>query len=292
MNIAVIGGGSIGLLVGYYLSKHHDVTMFVKREKQKQAIQSKYINLYKKPITYKSEKLDVALLKDIHSQFDLYIFCVKQTQLEDILISIAPVIDKRPLLFLQNGMGHIETTQRYEQPIYVGVVSHGAHRVNDYEVNHLGKGSIKIASLTSSNQELDHLIDTLHLNDFPIEKSDNWEKLLKEKLIVNAVINPITALFDVPNGAIIKDRNLRYLANKICEETAVVLQLSEKESWKMIVNTARITEDNVSSMRADIQNNRKTELEAITGYIIKNALIDVSYTSFIYHAILALEERD
>lgn len=291
VKIAVIGGGSIGLLVGYYLSNHHDVTMFVRRKEQKDSIQSNNIKLIQAATLYNGTNVEAKLLNDMDSSYDLYIICVKQTHLQDVL----PYIDKlscpSSLLFLQNGMGHIETIQTYGSSVFIGVVSHGAHRSSDNEVSHLGDGVIKIASITGNSEELHSLTNLLHQKAFPISPHSDWENLLKEKLIINAVINPITALFDVPNGRILMNEHLHYLAKKLCEEAATVLQLPVAESWDEIVYVAEQTKENVSSMRADIHQGHRTEVEAITGYILKQALVEVPYTNFIYRGILALNDE-
>src|SRR5699024_8531507 len=283
--------GSSGLLIGYYLSHHHHVTMMVRRDEQKDSIQSNNIKLKQASSLYESANVDATLLKDIDSHFDLYIICVKQTHLKDTLSYIEKFSDTQPLLFLQNGMGHIETIQTYNQPVYIGVVSHGAHRSRDNVVSHLGNGMIKIASLTGKSDELNSLAQRLNQETFPIELHNDRESLLKQKLMINAVINPITALFDVPNGKILTNKHLHYLAKELCKETATVLQLSETDSWDEIVYVAEQTKENVSSMRADIQQGSKTEIEAITGYILKQALTKVPYSNFIYRAILALNDE-
>src|SRR5699024_8419473 len=247
------------------------------------SIQSNNIKLKQASSLYESANVDATLLKDIDSHFDLYIICVKQTHLKDTLSYIEKFSDTQPLLFLQNGMGHIETIQTYNktknikysdtkpllflqnsmghietiqtynQPVYIGVVSHGAHRSRDNVVSHLGNGMIKIASLTGKSDELNSLAQRLNQETFPIELHNDWESLLKQKLMINAVINPITALFDVPNGKILTNKHLHYLAKELCKETATVLQLSETDSWDEIVYVAEQTKENVSSMRADIQ---------------------------------------
>lgn len=291
MNIAVIGGGSIGLLVGYYLSNHHHVTMFVKREEQRNSIQLNNINLKQASTLYESANVNSKIIEDIDSQFDLYIVCVKQIHLKDTLTYIEKLSYTRPFLFLQNGMGHIEMIQSYRQPIYIGVVSHGAHRLLDNEVSHLGNGTIKIASLTGTDEQLNNLIHCLNQKEFQVDGNESWENLLKQKLIINAVINPITALFDVPNGEILINEHLYYLAKKVCEETATVLEISEADSWTEIVDVAERTKENISSMRADVQQKSETEIEAITGYIIKQASTEIPYTNFIYRAILALDDE-
>lgn len=291
VNIAIIGGGSVGLLVSHYLAEHHQITLYVKREEQKKLLNTEPLRLIQDALEYETTNLTVKLIGEMDSIYDLFIICVKQAQINDILKVLRNYSFTGPLLFLQNGMGHLEALRTIPQSVYVGVVSHGAHRTSQNRVRHLGSGTIKLASLTGNEAELARLQNKLHDTNFPIEREKDWETLLKAKLIVNAVINPLTALFDVPNGKLIKNNHLRFLAKEICKETAVVLQLPFDEAWEQVVKTAEMTKDNVSSMRADVQMKRETEIEAITGFVLNAAKVDLPYTTFVYKAILALDQE-
>src|SRR5690625_2100887 len=186
-------------------------------------------------------------------------------------------------------MGHIKMLQQLIQPVYIGVVSHGAHRTSDYEVHHLGKGSISLASVTGNEKELKQLTEKLSQDYFPVQQVKNWERLLKDKLIVNAVINPLTALFDVPNGEVVQNEDIQYLAKKICEETALALDLDKELAWRRVKDIALNTKENISSMRSDLQKRQMTEIEAISGFILhENNPEQFPYTTFVYRAILAL----
>lgn len=289
MNITVIGGGSIGLLISSYLSERHQVSLYVRRDEQKQMINDNQIYRTNNGVQVQSTNIVANTVENIHSRTDLCIICVKQTQINDVLKEILMIDDNIPLLFLQNGMGHIDMLADIPNPIYVGVINHGSHRTSDNTVHHLGNGSIDVASFSGNKEQLHTLINSLHESNFPIIHQESWEIILKEKLIVNAVINPLTALFDVKNGKIITNKYIYNLAKNICEETALVLYLPTDSSWKKVMEIAKQTKENVSSMRADIQGKRETEIEAITGYILKTAQISLPYTTFIYEAIRALE---
>lgn len=291
MNIGIIGGGSIGLLVGSYLSKNHVVTLYVKRKEQKEALQAKELVLYKFSNSFRSTPIKVKLISEI-DQNDCFFICVKQNHLYEIAPFYTKLDDQTPLIFLQNGMGHVEKLQSLSQPTYVGIVNHGANRMNDYTVNHLGEGTITLASVTGSEEQLAMLIDQLYDSSFVFKKVDDFIPLMHEKLIINAVINPLTAIFDVPNGSVIQNESLRLLARNLCEEAANILRIHTELAWEKIYRVASSTAENTSSMRADILNGKKTENEAISGYILHLAETgQAPYTTFVYHSILVLERK-
>ena len=49
-----------------------------------------------------------------------------------------------------------------------------------------------------------------------------FHKVLWEKLLVNAVINPLTALFNIPNGKILNLPDYDRIANEIVKEGVTV----------------------------------------------------------------------
>lgn len=286
MKIGVIGGGSIGLLMAVYLSEQHEVTIYVRRNKQKEHINTRGLYIGQ---THIQRHIKVEILTNIQAA-DCFFICVKQTDLHDVL----PFIQKFqtvPTMFLQNGMGHLHMIDKLDQPLCVGVVEHGAQRINDNHVEHTGEGVIKIAAYKDETHDLDRLIVALDRPHFPVIHMDDWYDLLSEKLIVNAVINPLTALFRVQNLQIVKNSYIRNLAKVLCAETATVLRLNESEEWERVQTIAQKTGANRSSMLTDIESDRLTEIEAITGYILGLSDAHLPYTSFVYQGIKAIEKQ-
>lgn len=291
MRIGIIGGGSIGLLVSSLLSLKHKnkfkITIYVRRYEQKQSINQNGL------VLNQSEKTQVRsmLINDLEKEDYLFI-CVKQTHIESLLPFLKRKVDGAPLIFLQNGMGHIEFIQSLHNPIFVGVVEHGALRISDHEVLHTGRGLIRLATYKGDSEQLEYLINKLHHPNFPIQSSTHWNHLLAEKLVVNAVINPLTTLFGVKNIQIITNQYINQLAKKLCQEAARTLNLDVKNQWEKVVKIARSTGNNTSSMLSDLRNKQKTEIEAISGFLLKNSKENIPYTFFAYKSIQAMEEKN
>ncbi|RMZ88538.1 hypothetical protein DV736_g4228, partial [Chaetothyriales sp. CBS 134916] len=105
-----------------------------------------------------------------------------------------------------------------------------------------------------------------------------------EKLSSNAVLNPLTALYDVPNGAMLGNHGLNIVQNMLVSETSLVFRnLPElqavpnirhrfsagrlKELFTLIANNTAL---NSSSMREDLRYQRfSTEVDYINGYIVR-----------------------
>lgn len=96
-----------------------------------------------------------------------------------------------------------------------------------------------------------------------------------KKLVANAVINPLTALHDVPNGALVDDPALQQEARALCAEADTLLTALDSNwpghSFSAVLQVARATAGNTSSMRADRQRGATTEIEAINGWLLRQA---------------------
>ncbi|WP_220083833.1 ketopantoate reductase family protein [Salinibacillus kushneri] len=294
MKIGIIGLGSIGLLLSACLAREdHQVTCYVRRNQQKERLRTKGVSLYtlhhNRPSSFKVNAKSLGEL----DEHDLYVVCVKYPQLDEVIQTLrtkAP--DNKPILFLQNGMSHVEWVSTLQQPVFIGVLDHGARRKNDHSVEHTGAGVIRIGALVKKDKTLmNHILDVLDTSDFPWIYDENPINLLKQKLVVNAVINPLTAIFDVENGELLTNPYLYHLAKGLCEETCQVLQFPFDKYWDYVKRVAKHTGRNSSSMREDIRNQNQTEIDTISGYVLKQSIRKLPYTSFVYNGIKALENR-
>ncbi|MCT2538070.1 2-dehydropantoate 2-reductase [Aquibacillus koreensis] len=285
MKIGVIGGGAIGLLVSTYLSRlGHDITIYVRNKEQKDEINNQGVHL----VGERPTKVTALFFHEYKEQ-DYVFVCVKSYQLASVIHAIKAI--EAPTIFLQNGMGHVDDLQSYqlEQDIIVGTCEHGAMKKNHCSVHHTGFGKINLASLNGERDSLIRLVRVIDHPAFPFKEQNNWYKMLGEKLVVNAVINTITSIFQVKNGEILTNPYLESLAQSICNEVCVVLGFDQKREWRNVKTIIDLTKENNSSMKEDIFYNRQTEIESIIGYLLKHAKSSLPNLSFVYNAVNALQ---
>ncbi|WLR47047.1 2-dehydropantoate 2-reductase [Halobacillus litoralis] len=285
MKIGIIGAGSIGLLAGAYLGEQHEVHMFVKKEEQRKTLAEEGIicEQFTKPVPVYAH-----LVTQMREGYDLWVVTIKQHAMDDFLKQDLP--SDAPYLFLQNGMGHLEKLSQTGLKSAVGVIEHGALAKSSNEVDHRGIGNIQIA--VYRRMEPNHgrsLAKELHTANFPVVYKEQYEPMLKSKLIINTVINPLTALFSQPNRSILTNPSINELARMLCKEACSVLGLSFLEEWERVKRIAETTGENHSSMLKDITENRLTEVDSISGYILDHGKYPLPYHHFVVHAIHALE---
>lgn len=98
------------------------------------------------------------------------------------------------------------------------------------------------------------------------------------KLLVNVAINPLAALFRVPNGALLAPPH-RVLLEALVREAWPVLRqagldLDEDAALARVVAVATATAGNRASMLQDVLAGRRTEIDAITGALLAMAEAD------------------
>ena len=102
---------------------------------------------------------------------------------------------------------------------------------------------------------------------------EDYENMLLKKLVVNAVINPLTAILEIKNGALIENPHYFKLEKDCLAEIQECLHLQKSEHYfENIVTVCEQTAQNQSSMLCDLEEKRPTEMDAILGYILEKAL--------------------
>jgi len=112
-----------------------------------------------------------------------------------------------------------------------------------------------------------------------VETAQATQRRLWLKLAANAVINPLTAIWNVQNGDVLQRVEGRQLAEAVCEEIAEVARRSSSaetpraaELLAFAVSCAEATASNYSSMQQDVSRGRATEIEHLNGWVAERAL--------------------
>lgn len=187
------------------------------------------------------------------------------------------------------------------RPKYVAcIVSHGLSSVSAFSSIHAGLGATIMGILPRgplvdarkyengsappgepSRYLVQQILDTPSLTG---EEVSTTEVILArmEKLIMNAMINPLTVIFDRQNGELFGYSKIHSLMQLLLREASLVLRaLPELQKntelasrffperlERLVINIAEINASNRSSMLQDVQAGKQTEIDYINGYII------------------------
>lgn len=175
-------------------------------------------------------------------------------------------------LTLQNGLGNRETLSGVLGPqrVALGVTTIGANLTGPGCVRLAGEGVITLGA----HPRLGPLSDLLHRAGFIIEYDPDPNALLWGKLVINAAINPLTALLDIPNGELLNRPPVRELAATLAREAASVavakgVHIPYPDPVIATETVAHRTALNISSMLQDVKRGSPTEIDAICGAIVQ-----------------------
>lgn len=173
---------------------------------------------------------------------------------------------------IQNGMGNYEILAQElgARRAALGTTTAGAYLLAPGRVQSGGEGGVSIGE----HNRIGPLSLMLQSAGFTVDIVPDPSVLLWGKLVINAAINPITALLRIPNGDILNIPTARTLLASAAREAAAVaaasgVNLPYPDPVEAAVSVARRTSKNQSSMLQDINRCAPTEIDSISGAIVK-----------------------
>lgn len=297
MNIGIIGGGAIGLLVaGYARLANYPVTIFTRTETQKRELEKN--GLFLKVDDHKVENYSVQAKCFSSSNIkgiDFLFVTVKQYHLKSVMQHLENMgTELPPIAFLQNGMSHIPLLEYFSAKcVLVSIVEHGALKENQTTVFHTGQGKMKIGIIRGDISPYHQMIHDLGEVGLHFTYEKDWLHIMKQKLLVNVCINPLTALYGVRNGILADNQYFRKVMEDVFIEAIRVLQLEQHQNlWEHVLSICETTANNRSSMLRDVDLHKETEIESICGYILeegKKQQVALPTIEFLYHSMKGLE---
>ncbi|UJF25830.1 ketopantoate reductase family protein [Planococcus sp. 107-1] len=284
MKFAVVGAGAIGMLIACLLKDAgEDVQLMPKTEKQAKEIEEigilKDHKLYQIPAITKFQLISP----------DTYIIvAVKYDALQGLLPELSRECPDNPLIFLQNGMLHLELIEELpQQQIALGSVEHGALKVSATEIRHTGLGTIKFALARGEASIFKPLADIQGFTSGWVEDAD---QLLFRKVLLNCLINPLTALMEIQNGELLTNYHAYELLRNLYTELYLAFPEIEKLlPFEEVTALCASTSTNTSSMLADKLAKRKMELDTILLYTLRRSKVDLPLLKTLYNLLKATE---
>ncbi len=182
------------------------------------------------------------------------------------------------ILLLQNGLNIEEPLLEVDNnwKIFRGLTSLAAYREEKNESYEASIGETKIGSIKNDETDLlEEWKDLLTEIGLIVILSENVQRDIWLKAMVNCTIGPLTAITELKNGDILPDVFLNRIANYILHEILAVipedLSITYDDSIHLIEKITGETVKHKSSMLQDIQAERRTEIDELNGEIVKLA---------------------
>ncbi|MCU0508939.1 MAG: 2-dehydropantoate 2-reductase [Anaerolineae bacterium] len=286
MRVAVIGTGALACIYAARLAAHAEVCMFGSWPEGVAAIQANGIHvvepdgrLWRAQVPVYGDPSEIEARRKDYSDLggaDVALILVKSYQTLRAAEWSAELL--RPggvAVTLQNGLDNYEAIVEEvgAARAAIGVTYNAATMLAPGEVRHVAHNPTYLGTQPAYADRMGELAALFDHAGFETEVGEDIEGRLWGKAVVNAAINPLTALWRVPNGALLSTPDRRWLLAKLAEEAANVarakgLSLPFEDPVAYTDSVCRSTAANHSSMLQDVERGRPTEIDSINGIII------------------------
>ncbi len=286
--VCVVGAGAIGSLFVGHLGTVIDTTVLTRREEHAQALNNEGLRVSGKSELHPrvTASTNPADLGDI----DLVVIATKAAAVEASAKNIQGHFTNAHILMTQNGLGCEEIVKKYgDWPIISGVTFMSGTRHSDTHVEYELDTATWLGPWAESSAEFEFVKKVEALINKSGLKAEAYEDLLPHqwsKLIFNSAVNSIAAITDLPHvKAFAKRDNIEDLGNLVFDMMTEAKAIAKArgvnladDPWEMNVRAvSHGTTDgedyaHIPSMLDDTRNKQYTEIDWITGSIVREAI--------------------
>ena len=283
MRIIVVGAGALGGLVGAMLSEAGaDLTLIEINAPRARLLADTGLFVSEGSEGERCVRLKVATSVAGLAPADLVFVAVKTYQTDAALESALPVIGPDTyVLSMQNGIGNTEKMAARLGPerVLCGITYHSIQHVGPNRLRYRpGIKPIQIAphdgNVTPAIEAIGELFRAAGLETNVVPNIDNviWQKLLH-----NAVVNPVSALTGLTCREMLDDEDIQGFMRGLCMEIVAVMRargvpiVDEEDPFRPVVGSQRALGKNRPSMWQDLARATCTEIDAINGAVVDEA---------------------
>lgn len=302
MEIVVVGTGAIGgALAGYLAAAGYDVTALDEWSEHVEAINRDGLRVSGARGTHRFE-LRAAAWNDVPSLAlapDLALICVKTYDTERAAHVVQGLLGASTVVVsTQNGLSEDLLAERFGQDRVVGAVTEiGGHFIGPGEiVETRADGGFVIGELDGIDRPRTQRVQEALSACAPTNITSTIRGVLWSKLVWNCMMNPLTALTGLGQGAIWTTADLAETAVRVGREAAAVAHADgsvlepltflgvdlpallhddpdiASGALRDVVDLYRPQSAKSTSMREDVLHGRRTEIEALNGHVVKRGL--------------------
>lgn len=306
MNIAILGAGALGCLFYAKLCQQQFKPAFIADLRKKTGSEPSKLQYQDGLNTHEHELRFIKKPAELEP-YSAVLITLKSHQVLSALQKLRPWLNHKQnqlpvICLLHNGMGIAQEveTQFPKHKIILATTSQAALKTGPYAVQHTGIGPSYFGQLntnTAIDLENNALYQQIKQSLELVQQDEHIENRLYQKLSINCIINPLTAIHQCKNGHLSSSDFLETI-NELCQEIALVYQAigikTNKEAlFEQVINVIMATRENYSSMNRDVFFQRPTEIEHITGHLLqlaKKNQIASPLNQDLYNSIKKLEQ--
>jgi len=276
--VAVVGAGALGCYFGGVLARAGAHVTLIGRRAHVEAITRDGLGFES---LGRQEFIPVAASENIAAVAGarLILFCVKSNDTDEAAHAMAEYLaPDAVVLSLQNGVNNAERIRLHlKQQVIPALVYAAAQMSGPGRVRHTGGGDLVIGPLGGSDgttaPSVKALATFLTGAGIPVRVSDHIEVELWSKLVLNCAYNAISALCGAQYGTMVANPEIRAVMLAAVDEVVRVaaakgIRLPE-DMADITIRLAEIMPVTISSTAQDIRNGKRTEIDHLNGYVMR-----------------------
>jgi 2-dehydropantoate 2-reductase len=279
VKVCVVGAGAIGSLYAAHLAQVTNVSVLTRREEHARSLRENGLRVSgRHDFTANLDATaDPAELPDA----ELGIVATKATDLERAAAALEGRLPSAAVMTVQNGLGAEEIVRRYgDWPLISAVTFMSGNRRDDAHVEYILDTETWLGPYGGTSYEIvERVADLIVRGGLKARAFSDLRPAQWSKLIFNATVNSVAALTRLPHDPHFADRSgpsaLGHLVHALVDEgtrvaAAAGIELHD-DPWEMNVLATQRGSAHVPSMLEDVQAGRPTEIDLITGALVREA---------------------
>lgn len=302
MKIAVIGAGAMGSIYGGHLSLHNEVYLVDTNQAVVDHLNANGLTLQENGEEVVYHPKAVVSTEGI-GEVDLIILFVKALFSKAALSGNKNLIGEHTyVMTLQNGSGHEDILSEFvkEDHIIIGTTEDNGAVLGLGHIRHGGAGRTNVGMLVEDKEGfLPNLKNAFDACGFDVLIHENIQQLIWDKLFTNVSLSALTGVLQVDMGFIAANVHAWTMTQRLVHEAVEVaaamgLTFDEKAILEKVRKTSEGSPNGCTSIRADLRDGRKTEVDTISGSVVRAARkvnVPAPTHEFIVEMVHAMEER-
>ena len=277
MKIAVLGSGAMGGLFSAYLSRHHEVTVIDVNAALVDKVNAEGLEVREPDGSSQLYHPHATLSTEGMKPVDLVVVFVKAMFSEGALQNNRSIIGPDTyLMTLQNGSGHEDTLGKFvdEEHIIIGTTQHNASVAGVGVTNHGGSGITHMGCVTGSAARLQKFADAFTECGLEADTSDGVQRMIWNKMFTNVSASVLTGILQVPLGYISRNEAAWAMCCQLIREAVdaaagLGMTFDYNEKVAEVKAVCDRSPNGLTSIYADLRDGRRTEVDTISGSIVR-----------------------
>ena len=278
--VCVAGAGAIGSLFAGHLASKCEVYVLVRREAHARALNKSHLNVSSES-GYSGVRVAATTEPADLPNVDLVIVACKGTDLETVATRLEGHFSGALVMPIQNGLGAEQIVRAHgDWPLISAVTFMSGTKHSDTHVEYILETPTWLGPYEDTPMEtVEEIAELIRSSGLQAEAFADLRPAQWSKLIFNATVNAVAALTGLRHDFHFADEStpagLGHLVHELVDEgkrvaAAVGVELRE-DPWEMNVLATQRGSAHYPSMLEDVDARRPTEIELITGSLIREA---------------------